>query len=293
MFKFFNKNNKKLADKMFKKNEKQLMDELGEILYISGVHPMDITDDELIDIQKSLNKAIENHTIKKIKKVQKTKELLNKVKSFFVKFKPTKKSVVKNKTICKYEQFDDQNTSYPTVAYSKCIESKDKKKYDEVDENYLKEFINDNLDEYFAFVESLPKYKKENISKYKLLQQFLIKYLNKKMIKQLPEIMTAIYYLTDCKWVKYNDKSTKECLNNIVKIVYDYFEPKYIALAIQRMEWKDFIVLIDFRMGFKYDGKIYSIPLMINGTALDTFTIAIDTRVMNEMYEQTDEENNE
>ena len=57
MFKFFNKNNEKLADKMFKKNEKQLMDELGEILYISGVHPMDFTDDELISIQKSLNKA--------------------------------------------------------------------------------------------------------------------------------------------------------------------------------------------------------------------------------------------
>ena len=71
MFKFFNKNNEKLADKMFKKNEKQLMDELGEILYISGVHPMDITDDELISIQKSLNKAIENHTTKKLKKFKK------------------------------------------------------------------------------------------------------------------------------------------------------------------------------------------------------------------------------
>lgn len=293
MFKFFNKNNKKLADKMFKKNEKQLMDELGEILYISGVQPMDITDDELISIKKSLNKAIENHTIKKIKKVQKTKKLLNKVKSFFVKFKPTKKSVVKNKTICKHEQFDDQNTSYPTVAYSKCIESKDKKKYDEVDGSFLNEFINEHLDEYFAFLESLPLYEKKNVSKVKLTQRFLIRYLNKKMIKQLPEIMTAIYYLTDCKWVKYNDKSTKECLNNIVKIVYDYFEPKYIALAIQRMEWKDFIVLIDFKIGFKYNGKIYSIPYMATEKALNVFTIAIDTRVMNEMYEQTNEENNE
>lgn len=293
MFKFFNKNNKKLADKMFKKNEKQLMDELGEILYISGVHPMDITDDELIGIQKSLNKAIENHTTKKIKKVQKSKQLLDKIKLFFVKFKPTKKSVVKNKTICKYEHFDDQNTSYPTVAYSKCIESKDKKKYDEVDGNYLKEFINDNLDEYFAFLESLPLYEKKNVSKVKLTQRFLIKYLNKKMIKQLPMIMKEIYSLTNCNWIKYDDNATKNCLNNIIKVVYDKFEPKYVALSIQRMERKDFIVLIDFKIGFKYNGKIYSIPYMATEKALNVFTIAIDTRVMNEMYEQTNEENNE
>lgn len=298
MFKFFNKNNEKLADKMFKKNEKQLMDELGEILYISGVHPMDITDDELISIQKSLNKAIENHTIKKNKKVQKTKQLLDKIKLFFSKHQLKKKPVirknviddVRNDTKNEYNKVVNQIIDLNSkIAYSECRESKDKNKYIDVNDFALDDFINKNQNEYNEYFNNLPKYYQDN----RVKTRFLIKYLNKKMKKQLPTIMKEIYSLTNCKWVEYNDELTKKNLNNIIKVVYDNFDPENIALSIQRVDRKDFVVLINFKLGFKINDIICVIPQSSWLTPLDDFSIVIDTRVMNEMYEQTNEENNE
>ena len=105
--------------------------------------------------------------------------------------------------------------------------------------------------------------------------------------------MKEIYSLTNCKWVEYNDELTKKNLNNIIKVVYDNFDPENIALSIQRVDRKDFVVLINFKLGFKVNDIICVIPQSSWLTPLDDFSIVIDTRVMNEMYEQTNEENNE
>ena len=236
--------------------------------------------------------------VRKIKKVQKTKQLLDKIKLFFSKHQLKKKPVirknviddVRNDTKNEYNKVVNQIIDLNSkIAYSECRESKDKNKYIDVNDFALDDFINKNQNEYNEYFNNLPKYYQDN----KVKTRFLIKYLNKKMKKQLPTIMKEIYSLTNCKWVEYNDELTKKNLNNIIKVVYDNFDPENIALSIQRVDRKDFVVLINFKLGFKVNDIICVIPQSSWLTPLDDFSIVIDTRVMNEMYEQTNEENNE